>query len=71
MLIALVLTQLIGFPCTLGFGLLARRLSAKQAILLGLAAYMIISIAGFFMIMFGTSTCWRLAWASFKAGRKR
>lgn len=49
MLIALVLTQLIGFPCTLGFGLLARLLSAKQAILLGLAAYMIISIAGFFM----------------------
>ena len=49
MLIALVLTQLIGFPCTLGFGLLARLLSAKQAILLGLAAYMMISIAGFFM----------------------
>ena len=71
MLIALVLTQLIGFPCTLGFGLLARLLSAKQAILLGLAAYMIISIAGFFMIMLGTSTCWRLPWASFKAGRKR
>jgi UMF1 family MFS transporter len=49
MLIALVLTQLIGFPCTLGFGLLARLLSAKQAILFGLAAYMMISIAGFFM----------------------
>ncbi len=49
MLIALVLTQLIGFPCTLGFGLLARLLSAKRAVLLGLAAYMIISIAGFFM----------------------
>jgi UMF1 family MFS transporter len=49
MLIALVLTQLIGFPCTLGFAGLARLLSARRAILLGLAAYVIISIGGFFM----------------------
>jgi UMF1 family MFS transporter len=49
MLIALILTQLIGFPSTLGFGALAQYLGAKQAILLGLAVYMVISIAGFFM----------------------
>lgn len=49
MLIALILTQFIGFPCSLGFGLLARHLGAKPSILLGLAAYMLISVAGFFI----------------------
>lgn len=49
MLIALVLTQLVGFPSTLGYGALARSLGAKRSILLGLAVYMLISIAGFFM----------------------
>ena len=49
MLIALVLTQFIGFPSTFGFGALARHLGAKQSIFLGLTVYMFISIAGFFM----------------------
>jgi UMF1 family MFS transporter len=49
MLIALILTQFIGFPSTLGFGALARRLGAKRSIFLGLAVYTFISIAGFFM----------------------
>jgi UMF1 family MFS transporter len=49
MLIALILTQLVGFPSTLGFGALAQYLGAKPSILLGLAVYMLISIAGFFM----------------------
>ncbi|HXV81729.1 MAG TPA: MFS transporter [Candidatus Binatia bacterium] len=49
MLLALILTQLIGFPSTLGFGALAGYLGAKGAILAGLAAYGLISIAGFFM----------------------
>ena len=49
MLIALVLTQLVGFPSTLGYGALARSLGAKRSIFLGLAVYMLISIAGFFM----------------------
>jgi len=49
MLIALVLTQFIGFPSTLGFGTLAQYLGAKQSIFVGLAAYLVISIAGFFM----------------------
>lgn len=49
MLIALILTQFIGFPSTLGFGALARYLGAKRSIFLGLAVYMFISIAGFFM----------------------
>jgi UMF1 family MFS transporter len=49
MLIALILTQFIGFPSTLGFGALAQSLGAKRAIFLGLAVYTLISIAGFFM----------------------
>lgn len=49
MLIALVLTQFIGFPCSIGFGRLAQYLGAKQAIFVGLAVYALISIAGFFI----------------------
>ena len=49
MLIALILTQLIGFPSSIGFGALAQRIGAKQAILLGLAVYSLVSIAGFFL----------------------
>jgi UMF1 family MFS transporter len=49
MLIALVLTQFIGFPCSIGFGRLARYLGAKQAIFIGLAVYALISTAGFFI----------------------
>lgn len=49
MLLALILTQLVGFPSTLGFGALAGHLGAKGAVLAGLAIYGLISIAGFFM----------------------
>ena len=48
-LIALILTQLIGFPSSIGFGNLARSIGAKRAILLGLAVYALISVAGFFI----------------------
>jgi UMF1 family MFS transporter len=49
MLIALILTQFIGFPSTLGFGALAGYLGAKRSILLGLACYALVSIGGFFI----------------------
>lgn len=49
MLIALVLTQFIGFPCSIGFGKLAQAMGAKRAVLLGLGLYMGISVAGFFI----------------------
>lgn len=49
MLIALILTQLIGFPSTLGFGALAGALGAKATIFIGLVTYGLISVAGFFM----------------------
>jgi UMF1 family MFS transporter len=53
MLIALILTQFIGFPCSLAFGIFARHLGAKRSILLGLTVYMLISVAGFFITSAG------------------
>lgn len=47
MLIALILTQLIGFPSSIGFGRLASYFGAKRSILAGLAVYTFISLAGF------------------------
>jgi UMF1 family MFS transporter len=49
MLIALILTQFIGFPCSLAFGALASRCGAKRSIFVGLAVYILISMAGFFI----------------------
>ena len=49
MLGALILTQFIGFPCSIGFGRLADYFGAKRAILAGLALYTVISVAGFFI----------------------
>lgn len=49
MLGALILTQFIGFPCSLGFGALAHSWGGKRAIFLGLFAYSVISVAGFFI----------------------
>ena len=47
MLIALILTQLIGFPSSIGFGRMAHHIGAKRSILVGLAVYALISVAGF------------------------
>lgn len=47
MLIALILTQLIGFPSSIGFGRVASYLGTKRSILAGLAVYTFISLAGF------------------------
>jgi len=49
MTIALVITQFVGIPFSFGFGWLARRLGTKRSILLALAVYALISIAGYFM----------------------
>jgi UMF1 family MFS transporter len=49
MLIALILTQFVGFPSSLGFGALARSSGPKRATLLGLGVYILISTGGFFM----------------------
>jgi len=49
LILALVLTQFIGFPCAIGFGALAGRIGAKRGILLGLGVYTAIAILGYFM----------------------
>jgi UMF1 family MFS transporter len=49
MTIALIITQFVGIPFSFGFGWLAGRLGTKRSILLGLGAYVFISIGGFMM----------------------
>jgi MFS transporter, UMF1 family len=46
---ALMLTQIVGVPFSIGFGKLAGRIGAKRCILIGIGAYGLISIGGFFM----------------------
>ena len=46
---ALVLTQVIGIPCTFLFGRMAPVLGTKRSILVGLGVYGLISVAGYFM----------------------
>ena len=49
MVIALLLTQFIGVPCTILFGRLARRYSAKTGVLCGLSIYAFTITGAFFM----------------------
>lgn len=49
MVTALIITQFTGIPFTLLFSRLAGRISAKRAIQVALAVYMLISIGGYFM----------------------
>ncbi len=49
MTIALVITQFVGIPFAFLFGRLAGRIGTKASILLSLAVYVLISIAGYFM----------------------
>ena len=46
---AILLVQFVGIPCSLLFGMLASRIGAKRAIFLGLLAYTVISVLGYFM----------------------
>jgi MFS transporter, UMF1 family len=46
---AILLVQFVGIPCSFSFGILARRIGAKHAIFLGLLAYAVISVLGYFM----------------------
>ena len=47
LLLALLLTQFIGFPAALGFGKLGEYLGARHGILLGIGAYVLITIWGY------------------------
>jgi UMF1 family MFS transporter len=49
MLMALILTQFIGFPCSIGFAKLARGWGTKRTIIGGLTVYTLISSAAFFI----------------------
>jgi len=49
MILALIITQFVGIPCSFGFGRLAGGIGAKRSILLGLAIYTMISVGAFFM----------------------
>lgn len=46
---ALLVTQIVGIPCSILFGRLAKLWHAKKAILLGLGIYILISFGGYFM----------------------
>jgi UMF1 family MFS transporter len=46
---AILLVQFVGIPCSFLFGMLAGRIGAKQAIFIGLVAYTVISILGYFI----------------------
>ena len=46
---AILIVQFVGVPATFAFGALAAKMSAKRAVLLGLAVYCGISILGYFM----------------------
>ncbi len=46
---ALLLVQFIGVPCTILFGVLAKKLGTKQAIFVALGIYCLVSVGGYFM----------------------
>jgi UMF1 family MFS transporter len=46
---AILLVQFVGIPCSFVFGMLAGRMGTKRAIFLGLVAYTVIAVLGYFM----------------------
>ena len=46
---AILLVQFVGIPCSFLFGALAGRIGAKPALFLGLVAYAVISVLGYYM----------------------
>ncbi len=46
---ALLITQFIGFPAAIGFGLLGGRIGAKQAILIAIGVYILVTIWAYWM----------------------
>ncbi len=49
LVVALLITQFVGFPCALAFGKLGERIGAKSGIFIGLAVYIAVTFWGFFM----------------------
>ena len=46
---AILLVQFVGIPCSFLFGAMAQRIGAKRALFVGLMAYTVISVLGYFM----------------------
>jgi len=46
---AILLVQFVGIPCSFLFGMVAGRIGAKRALFLGLLAYAVISVLGYYM----------------------
>ncbi len=49
LIIALLITQFVGFPAAVGFGLLGKRYGAKRGILLALGVYILVTVWAYFM----------------------
>jgi len=49
LIVALLITQFVGFPSALGFGYVGARIGAKRAILFAIAVYLFVSIWGAFI----------------------
>jgi UMF1 family MFS transporter len=49
LMLALLLTQLIGFPSALGFGYLGRKIGAGKGIFIAIGVYLLVSLGGSFM----------------------
>ncbi|VAX12556.1 Uncharacterized MFS-type transporter YxiO [hydrothermal vent metagenome] len=49
LIIALLITQFVGFPAALGFGLLGKHYGAKRGILIALSVYMLVTVWAYFM----------------------
>ena len=49
LILAILMVQFVGIPCSFAFGGLAKRVSSKGAILIGLGVYVVVAILGYFM----------------------
>jgi UMF1 family MFS transporter len=49
LVLALIITQFVGIPCSFAFGWLAGRIGTRIAILVGLTVYALISVGAYFM----------------------
>ena len=49
LMVALLITQFVGFPCAIGFGYLGGKIGARRAIFIAIAVYLFIPIWGAFM----------------------
>jgi UMF1 family MFS transporter len=49
LIVAIIMTQVIGVPASFAFGSIAGRLGTKRAIYVGLATYCVVSVLGYFM----------------------